>query len=100
MEKIIIILKKADIHGLCNDRLIRTRTVMTFDIKGSPDLYDNYSMGLTIISVISIIFCLLSPKKHNQFLAAVFLVLLNIPFIVYLLNMCMIFTRKSSNITI
>lgn len=49
-------------------------------------LYDNYSMGLTIISVISIIFCLLSPKKHNQFLAAVFLVLLNIPFIVYLLN--------------
>lgn len=43
LEKIIIILKKADIHGLCNDRLIRTRTVMTFDIKGSPDLYDNYS---------------------------------------------------------
>ena len=57
-------------------------------------LYSNYTMGLTIISVISIILGLLSKKKHNLFLSITLIVLLNIPIVVYLLNGNLYFRNK------
>lgn len=42
MEYIINILKRADIHGLCDDGMIKNKINLTFDING-PELYDNYS---------------------------------------------------------
>lgn len=57
-------------------------------------LYSNYTMGLTIISVISVILGLLSKKKHNLFLSITLIVLLNIPIVVYLLNGNLYFRNK------
>lgn len=72
--------------------LLLTRLIPKFNINAY--LYDNYSMGLTVISVLSIIFGLLSKKKNNLFLSITLIVLLNIPLIVYLLNGNLYFRNK------
>ena len=72
--------------------LLLTRLIPKFNVDAY--LYDNYSMGLTVISVLSIIFGLLSKKKNNLFLSITLIVLLNIPLIVYLLNGNLYFRNK------
>lgn len=42
IDYIISILKRADIHGICDDGMIKNTINLTFDVNG-PELYDNYS---------------------------------------------------------
>ena len=42
-RKIMLILKKADIHGLCNDRMNKPPISITFDADAPYEYYDNYS---------------------------------------------------------
>ena len=75
-----------------NSIMLLSRLIPKFNIDAY--LYDNYSIGLTVISVISIVILLLSNKKHNQFLSIVLLILINIPLVVYLLNGNLYFRNK------
>lgn len=57
-------------------------------------LYDNYSMGLTVISIISALSSILSEKKSNRILGIILLILINIPEFIYLLNGNLYFRNK------
>lgn len=75
-----------------SNMLLLTRLIPKFNVDAY--LYDNYSMGLTIISVLSLIFGLLSKKKSNMVLSIILIVLSNIPIVVYLLNGNLYFRNK------
>ena len=75
-----------------NSIMLLSRLIPMFNVDAY--LYDNYCIGLTAISIISVITLLLSDKKHNQFLGIVLLLLTNIPFVVYLLNGNLYFRNK------
>lgn len=75
-----------------SNMLLLTRLIPKFNVDAY--LYDNYSMGLTIISVLSLIFGLLSKKKSNMVLSIILMVLSNIPIVVYLLNGNLYFRNK------
>lgn len=46
-RKFMRILKKADIHGLCNDRMNKTSVSITFDADAPYEYYDNYSSAFS-----------------------------------------------------
>ena len=46
-RKLMRILKKADIHGLCNDRMNKTSVSITFDADAPYEYYDNYSSAFS-----------------------------------------------------
>ncbi len=57
-------------------------------------LYDNYSLGLTAISVLSLFYFMLSKRKEKKFLAIIFLIIVSIPIFIYLLNGKLYFRNK------
>lgn len=49
-------------------------------------LYDHYTLGMTAISLVAIVYCILKKKIQIRFLAVTFLAILFIPLFLYLLN--------------
>lgn len=49
-------------------------------------LYDNYSLGLTAICVVSTLLMFLSKNKKNKFLSVTLFIIITLPIIIYLLN--------------
>lgn len=49
-------------------------------------LYSNYSMGLTSISFIGLIYFLFSKKRENKFLSFIILIIICIPVFIFILN--------------
>lgn len=47
LRKIVNILKRADIHGICNDGMSKPLTRITFDADAPYDIYDNYSSAFS-----------------------------------------------------
>lgn len=47
LRKIINILKRADIHGVCNDRMNKPPISITFDADAPFKIYDNYSSAFS-----------------------------------------------------
>lgn len=61
---------------------------------GDAILYGNYSMGLTAISLIALVYGIFSKKKENKFLSITISVILNIPIFIYILNGNLYFRNK------
>lgn len=58
-------------------------------------LYDEYSIGLSVISLVSIVYLLLEKKKENRFLSIVLLLFSIFPIFNYLLNGTIYIDSKS-----
>lgn len=61
---------------------------------GDAMLYGNYSMGLTAISLIALVYGIFSKKKENKFLSITLSIILNIPIFIYILNGNLYFRNK------
>lgn len=61
---------------------------------GEAVLYGNYSMGLTAISLIALVYGIFSKKKENKFLSITLSIILNIPIFIYILNGNLYFRNK------
>ena len=57
-------------------------------------LYSNYSLGLTSIAVISLLYLFFSKKKEDRYLVYIFLIIISIPIFIYLLNGMLYFRNK------
>lgn len=57
-------------------------------------LYSSYSLGLTSISLVSVLFCLLDKRKDTKFLSVVSLIFLFVPIFIYLLNGTLYYRSK------
>lgn len=49
-------------------------------------LYQNYSLGLTSISLIALLYCAIKKEAHTKFLALTFIIIITFPIFIYLLN--------------
>ncbi len=57
-------------------------------------LYSNYTMGFTSIAVISLLYLFFSKKKEDKYLVYIILIIINIPFFIYLFNGMLYFRNK------
>lgn len=57
-------------------------------------LYNNYSLGLTAISILSLLYLFFSNKKEDKYLVYIILLIVNIPIFIYLLNGMLYFRNK------
>lgn len=57
-------------------------------------LYDNYSMGLTFISLLSLVIGLTSKEKKTKVLSIILIVLIDFPLFIYILNGNLYFRNK------
>lgn len=60
----------------------------------SSILYDNYSLGLTAIAVLSLFYFVISKKRENKYLGIIFIIIISIPIFIYLLNGKLYFRNK------
>lgn len=49
-------------------------------------VYNNYSLGLTSLAVLSLLYGLISKRRENKFLSYLVLILISIPLCIYILN--------------
>ena len=57
-------------------------------------LYSNYTMGLTALSLIAVVYGILSKKKEHKFLSITLAIILNVPIFIYILNGNLYFRNK------
>ena len=57
-------------------------------------LYDNYSLGLTAVAILSLFYFYISKKCENKYLIIVLLIIIIIPIFIYILNGKLYFRNK------
>ena len=57
-------------------------------------LYDNYSLGLTAVAILSLFYFYISKKCENKYLTIVLLIIIAIPIFIYILNGKLYFRNK------
>ena len=84
-------------YSLLNGRSSTTKTISILSLLKPTNniLYDKYSMGLTLISVISIIYWLFKNNNENKFLARICILISVFPIFNYILNGTLYLNAKS-----